>query len=255
MRYSYEPKVDDIFMARQHDEAIARGEVSIHDTLKEGDLMLFTDTDLGIDGSIIIDTLIIKEGEGIIPQYTITLKDEKTVGTLEKIQNQIDSIVSGGQGSGGYNSNQIKSLIKSFGSNFFLSKLISDTANGLITFLKGLLIGRNGSGITVLENGMSQAVVDYLYVKVKAVFDELEVKKKTYVGGEQVISHAGMKCNRVDELDDVYRCYFKEEEDGIEIENQFTPGSLAIAQECNIKAGVLSSCRQPPLLAVGHSSG
>ncbi|WP_229035925.1 hypothetical protein, partial [Phocaeicola vulgatus] len=238
VRYSYEPKVDDIFMARQHDEAIARGEVSIHDTLKEGDLMLFTDTDLGIDGSIIIDTLIIKEGEGIIPQYTITLKDEKTVGTLEKIQNQIDSIVSGGQGSGGYNSNQIKSLIKSFGSNFFLSKLISDTANGLITFLKGLLIGRNGSGITVLENGMSQAVVDYLYVKVKAVFDELEVKKKTYVGGEQVISHAGMKCNRVDELDDVYRCYFKEEEDGIEIENQFTPGSLAIAQECNIKAGV-----------------
>ena len=120
----------------------------------------------------------------------------------------------------------------------FLRKDKPDTANGLITFLKGLLIGKNGSGITVLDNGMSQAVVDYLYVKVKAVFDELEVKKKTYVGGEQVISHAGMKCNRVDELNDVYRCYFKEEEDGIEIENQFTPGSLAIAQECNIKTGV-----------------
>lgn len=120
----------------------------------------------------------------------------------------------------------------------FLRKDIADTANELITFLKGLLIGKNGSGITVLENGMSQAVVDYLYVKVKAVFDELEVKKKTYVGGEQVISHAGMKCNRVDELDDVYRCYFKEEGDGIEIENQFTPGSLAIAQECNIKTGI-----------------
>ena len=121
---------------------------------------------------------------------------------------------------------------------YFLRKDKEDTANELITFLKGLLIGKNGSGITVLENGMSQAVVDYLYVKVKAVFDELEVKKKTYVGGEQVISHAGMKCNRVDELDDVYRCYFKEEEDGIEIENLFTPGSLAIAQECNIKTGV-----------------
>lgn len=123
-------------------------------------------------------------------------------------------------------------------SRYFISKINSDTSNGLITFLKGLLIGKNGSGITVLENGMSQAVVDYLYVKVKAVFDELEVKKKTYVGGEQVISHAGMKCNRVDELDNVYRCYFKEEEDGIEIENQFTPGSLAIAQECNIKTGI-----------------
>lgn len=123
-------------------------------------------------------------------------------------------------------------------SKYFLRKDKEDFANELITFLKGLLIGKNGSGITVLENGMSQAVVDYLYVKVKAVFDELEVKKKTYVGGEQVISHAGMKCNRVDELDDVYRCHFKEEEDGIEIENQFTPGSLAIAQECNIKTGV-----------------
>lgn len=123
-------------------------------------------------------------------------------------------------------------------SKYFLRKDKEDIANELITFLKGLLIGKNGSGITVLENGMSQAVVDYLYVKVKAVFDELEVKKKTYVGGEQVISHAGMKCNRVEELDDVYRCYFKEEEDGIEIENQFTPGSLAIAQECNIKTGV-----------------
>lgn len=123
-------------------------------------------------------------------------------------------------------------------SKYFLRKDKEDIANELINFLKGLLIGKNGSGITVLENGMSQAVVDYLYVKVKAVFDELEVKKKTYVGGEQVISHAGMKCNRVDELDDVYRCYFKEEEDGIEIENQFTPGSLAIAQECNIKTGI-----------------
>lgn len=63
-------------------------------------------------------------------------------------------------------------------------------------------------------------------------------RQRSLVGGEQVISHAGMKCNRVDELDDVYRCYFKEEEDGIEIENQFTPGSLAIAQECNIKTGI-----------------
>lgn len=71
-------------MARQHDEAVARGEASIHDTLKEGDLMLFTDSDLGIEGSIIIDTLIIKEGEDMIPKYTMTLREEKAVGSLEK---------------------------------------------------------------------------------------------------------------------------------------------------------------------------
>lgn len=121
---------------------------------------------------------------------------------------------------------------------FFLRKDSPDTAKAIITFLKGLLIGENGSGITVLENGMSQAVVDYLYVRVKAVFDELEVKKKTYVGGEQIISSAGMKCIRVEDLKDAYRCYFKAKEDGIEINNQFTVGTLAIAQECNIKVGV-----------------
>lgn len=120
----------------------------------------------------------------------------------------------------------------------FLRKDRDDEAAGLITFLKGLLIGENGSGITVLENGMSQAVVDYLYVKVKAIFEELEVKKKTYVGGEQILSPAGMKCIKVEELADAYRCFFKSEEDGVEIENKFTPGTLAIAQECNIKVGV-----------------
>lgn len=184
------------------------------------------------------------------PVYTIG--ESTAYSRIGELENKVDNITykgqtyTGGGGKGVYvirtndstapsNSN-VFSALRSLA--MFLRKDIPDDANGLITFLKGLLIGRNSSGITVLENGMSQAVVDYLYVKVKAVFDELEVKKKTYVGGEQVISHAGMKCNRVEELDNVYRCYFKEEEDGIEIKNQFTPGSLAIAQECNIKTGV-----------------
>lgn len=184
------------------------------------------------------------------PVYTIG--ESTAYSRIGELENKVDNLTYKGQtytnggGKGVYiirtndstapsNSN-VFSALRSLA--MFLRKDISDTANGLITFLKGLLIGKNGSGWTVLEDGTTQAVVDRLYVKIKAVFDELEVKKKTYVGGEQVISHAGMKCNRVDELDDVYRCYFKEEEDGIEIENQFTPGSLAIAQECNIKTGV-----------------
>ena len=198
VHYSYEPKVDDIFMARQHDEAIARGEVSIHDTLKEGDLMLFTDTDLGIDGSIIIDTLIIKEGEGIIPQYTITLKDEKTVGTLEKIQNQIDSIVSGGQGSGGYNSNQIKSLIKSFGSSFFLSKDISDTANGLITFLKGIIVKsylKIGEFITGVSGGYidekGNLEMESGVFRKRLFVPEIAYNRTTYFKGRMVNSPGG----------------------------------------------------------------
>mgnify|MGYP003103547543 FL=1 len=206
VHYSYEPKVDDIFMARQHDEAIARGEVSIHDTLKEGDLMLFTDTDLGIDGSIIIDTLIIKEGEGIIPQYTITLKDEKTVGTLEKIQNQIDSIVSGGQGSGGYNSNQIKSLIKSFGSSFFLSKLITDIANDVITFLKGLkvgkfvtgLIGGSGAAIWFDKNGKTIVEADKAMFREELIVPQITFNCIDVISGDKANSFAYGRIKTVD---------------------------------------------------------
>lgn len=88
-----------------------------------------------------------------------------------------------------------------------------------------------------MEDGTTQAVVDRLYVKIKAVFDELEVKKKTHVGGEQIISPAGMKCVRVEELDESYRCFFLSEVDGITINNEFTVGTLALSQEFNIKEG------------------
>uniref|UniRef100_UPI0037DDE258 hypothetical protein n=1 Tax=Methanomethylophilus alvi TaxID=1291540 RepID=UPI0037DDE258 len=121
--------------------------------------------------------------------------------------------------------------------NEFISKRNPDIANELITFLKGLLVGKNGSGWTVLEDGTTQAVVDRLYVKIKAVFDELEVKKKTHVGGEQIISPAGLKCVRVEELDESYRCFFLSEVDGVAINNEFTVGTLALAQEFNIKEG------------------
>ena len=122
--------------------------------------------------------------------------------------------------------------------NKFLRKDQPDAAQEIITFLKGLVIGENGSGVTVLEDGTSQAVVDRLYVKMKAVFDSLEIKRKTFVGGEQILSPAGMKCIRVETLQNVYRCYMKAEEDGIQIDHEFVEGQLAICQECNIKVGV-----------------
>lgn len=83
--------------------------------------MLFSDEDLGINGSIIIDTLIIKEGEDTIPKYTITLREEKKVGSIEKIQNQIDSIVGGGQGIGGLNTEQVRSIVRALGKRFSIS--------------------------------------------------------------------------------------------------------------------------------------
>ncbi len=108
--------------------------------------------------------------------------------------------------------------------------------------------------VTVLEDGTTQAVVERLYVKIKAVFDEIEVKNKSHVGGEQIISPAGMKCVRVEELPEVYRCFFLLEVDGVTINNEFTVGTLALAQEFNIKKNI-SQCIQPRRLARGERRG
>lgn len=147
-RYVYQPKVDEIFMARQHDQAEAddTGVIkSLHDTLKAGDLMNFNDTDLNIEGIISIDQLTIKEEDGKIPTYDITLREDKEVGTIQKIQQQISSLQSGNGGTGaGLTTTQVKGQIATEGSKHFISKITDDTAKGTITwekiqkFLQGL---------------------------------------------------------------------------------------------------------------------
>lgn len=148
-RYVYQPKVDELFMARQHDQAVAdpTGTIkSLHDTLKAGDLMNFNDTDLNIEGVISIDQLIIKEEDGKIPTYDITLREDKEVGTIQKIQQQISSLQSGNGGTGaGLTTIQVKNQVATEGSKHFISKINDDTAKGTITwekvqkFIKGLI--------------------------------------------------------------------------------------------------------------------
>lgn len=143
--YVYEPRVDEIYMARQHDEAVAdeTGETrSLYMTLKAGDIMRFSDEDFGIVGNIAIDKLSIKESDGKIPEYSITLREEKQVGTIQKIQNQISSITNGnGINVSGNSStaNQIISNALAEVAARYLSKTKDDSASGIITFLKGLI--------------------------------------------------------------------------------------------------------------------
>lgn len=148
-RYVYQPKVDELFMARQHDlaEKDTTGVIkSLHDTLKAGDLMNFNDTDLNIDGIISIDQLTIKEEDGKIPTYDITLREDKEVGTIQKIQQQISSIQSGNGGTGGgLTTTQVKSQVATEGSKHFISKINDDIAKGTVTwekvqkFMQGLI--------------------------------------------------------------------------------------------------------------------
>ena len=163
-RYVYQPKVDEIFMARQHDLAKAddTGVIkSLHDTLKAGDLMEFEDTDLRIGGIISIDQLTIKEEDGKIPTYEITLREDKEVGTIQKIQQQISSIQSGNGGTGaGLTTTQVKNQVAAEGSKHFISKINDDTAHGTITFekvqrfLQGLNIG-DGNGTWSADGALS----------------------------------------------------------------------------------------------------
>lgn len=223
-RYIYAPKIDDVFMARQHDKAITDTTgtiVSLHDTIKEGDIMQFDDNDLNINGKIAIDQLTIRENEDKIPSYEITLREDKSVGTIQKIQEKINSLWSGNGGGSGVGGNnltvpQIQRLIESYGGQKFLDKLKPDTAQEVITFLKGIAVG-NGYGITELgdlfarfikansvksddfrsglldgagfgiykdEYGKSIAEVDKLNVRQKATFSELEYRRLAFTTGD-----------------------------------------------------------------------
>lgn len=241
VRYTYEPKVDEIFMAR-HPE--------LHDSIKEGDLMLFEDEDLNINGSIIIDSLTIKERDALIPTYDITLRNDKAVGTLEKIQNQIDSIV-GGQGGGGLTTQQVESIIKAFGEKLFLNKTKPDQTSYLIKFLGGLFSdyiqsmnfssGALGEGFVIKvdsKTGKSYIEVDELFVRIKAMFSELEIKKLSYAGGNYMFTAAGMKCGKVEEHEDFWRCYLLVDDGETAIENPFKEGDQIRFQDFNIKPGI-----------------
>lgn len=241
-RYVYQPKVDEIFMARQHDlaEKDTTGVIkSLHDTLKAGDLMEFEDTDLRIGGVISIDQLTIKEEDGKIPTYDITLREDKEVGTIQKIQQQISSLQSGNGGTGaGLTTTQVKNQVATEGSKHFISKINDDTAKGTITwekvqkFLQGILIGNNnaysidangnailssvlvnllksldfneaeqsGFAIKQRSDGKYQMLLTDLIVWGKAIFNTLLIRELSYVGGNIVLSPAAGKISYIKEV-------------------------------------------------------
>lgn len=158
-RFTYTPKIDEIFMARQHEQALENDTRSLYLTIKEGDLLKFEDDDLRIsDSTIFIDTLVIREnGNNGIPTYEVTLRNDKSVGTIQRMQEQINSLVSGGNnnssstsksssssGGGGISSEQAKQQIEAYGERLFLSKLNDDIAAGLIGFVKGFWVKTKG---------------------------------------------------------------------------------------------------------------
>lgn len=123
-RYAFQLKVDDLFMARQHDLSVSDSSgatKSLYKTLRAGDVMPIRDEDLGIDSDIVIEQLTIKEEEGNIPSYEITLRDDKSVGAITKIQDKIDSIYSAVGTGGTLNESQVESVVAKVAGKLFVT--------------------------------------------------------------------------------------------------------------------------------------
>lgn len=80
--YTYAVDVSDIFM-KQH---------NIYADILEGQRLHVIDEPLGVDESIVIETLSIVEGDGLIPKFKITLNNNPSVSTKQVLKDQIDSV-------------------------------------------------------------------------------------------------------------------------------------------------------------------
>jgi hypothetical protein len=121
----------------------------------------------------------------------------------------------------------------------FLRKDTPDRTSYLTTFLAGIVVGSSDKGISVGQDGevtakLDNVVVDRLTVNKIAQFIELQLKKLSYVGGEIILSPASMTCIKVEELDEVYRCYMKIEDGTRRIQQEFVAGDLALCQTFNL---------------------
>lgn len=136
-------------------------------------------------------------------------------------------------------------------SKFFIRKDRPDEAGFLIKFLGGLFSdyiqsmnfssGALGEGFVIKVDsttGKSYIEVDELFVRIKAMFSELEIKKLSYAGGNYMFTAAGMKCGTVEEHEDFWRCYLLVDDGETAIENPFKEGDQVRFQDFNIKPGV-----------------
>ena len=231
-KYTYLPKIDKVFMAR-HPE--------IASSLKEGNILDFKDTDLGIDVSVIIQSLVIKEG-GPVPEYEITLFNDKVVSTIEKIQNSITSLAS----NTGITIEQAKSLfatwVEAWRVKWFDQKLHtydpvefnSVTSTDFESKLKGWIIdalgnaefrdvllrsfkswnfaaGPLGAGVGMVNDDELQT--DKLLVRKTMYVLEMMIQRMRFQGGIMVLSPAtGFKIDRVETFDTYYRVYCRPED-------------------------------------------
>lgn len=158
----------------------------------------------------------------------------------------------------------VKDTLDKYGSDTFLSKVKDDTAQGLITFLKGLVA--NGAsrmdGLEVNDLIASIAQIYNLYAR-SATMDSAEVTNLTAndatinrlevtgaahffqliidqvrsVGGRMILSAASCEAMHVEEMSGCHRVYFLADDGENGVTNNWQVNDLAICQSFNLGAG------------------
>lgn len=185
---------------------------------------------------------------------SITIGNQVIKGTITQLKEDVQTIIASGGSSGnggGYSVSQLRKLIAKYGSDNFISKQFDDIANGTITFqklqkfLKGMKVGANGDW-TLDELDNTHLTTDCLQVRMKAIFETLEILHTDTLGGELFITPVGS--NRILKVEEVnitydgvsqkaYRCYFLGEQDGSKVENKWKVGDQARSKSFNLTAG------------------
>lgn len=204
------------------------------------------------------------------PQYTVG--EKAATSRLGKLEDKVDSIkVNGmqiggmGSGNGGVYVIGLNDSTPASDSNVysarrsrmeFVSRLQDNTAKSTITWekiqklLSGLLVGNsnneNGGSWTPDAEGRSHLITDYLEVRMKAIFEELVIKKTSTIGGKEIISPAGgVVAHKVEEVtvtynnvsQKAYRCYFLAEQEGDSVDNDFAIGDQVRSESFNVRKG------------------
>lgn len=185
---------------------------------------------------------------------SITIGNQVIKGTITQLKEDVQTIIASGGSNGnggGYSVSQLRKLIAKYGSDNFISKQFDDIAKGTITwekvqrFLKGMKVGANGDW-TLDERDNTHLTTDYLQVRMKAIFETLEILHTDTLGGELFITPVGS--NRILKVEEVnitydgvsqkaYRCYFLGEQDGSKVENKWKVGDQARSKSFNLTAG------------------
>ena len=133
----------------------------------------------------------------------------------------------------------------------FLRKDTEDETRYLLKLLGGAIFawlktpdwtagGMLGTGIGAYQDagGMWVIECDKLLVRVKAIFEELEIRRLSYVGGNLLLSGAGSVITAVEDKGTFWRCTIKNDDGTTATMNYWRAGDQARCQTFNIKAGV-----------------